>query len=112
ISLGVAGDGEREPGALEGSWKRLSFLNPARDGAVLPILHLNGAKIAGPTVLARIPPSELDAMFGGMGSDPLFVEGSDPAKLHPLMARTLDAVVGRIRKIQSDARKKGAAKAV
>jgi xylulose-5-phosphate/fructose-6-phosphate phosphoketolase len=107
----IVGDGEAETGPLATSWHSNKFLNPARDGAVLPILHLNGAKIAGPTVLARIPPSELEAMFRGMGYDPVFVEGSDPAKLHPLMARTLDAVVGRIRKIQSDARKKGAAKA-
>ena len=90
----VVGDGEAETGPLATSWHSNKFLNPARDGAVLPILHLNGYKIAGPTVLARIPREELRALFRGYGYEPYFVEGDDPAKMHQLMAATLDAVVG------------------
>jgi xylulose-5-phosphate/fructose-6-phosphate phosphoketolase len=107
----VVGDGEAETGPLAASWQSNKFLNPARDGAVLPILHLNGAKIAGPTVLARIPHEELEAMFRGFGYEPYFVEGSDPAKMHQLMAATLDAIVADLQRIRTDARKKGAAKA-
>lgn len=103
----VIGDGEAETGPLATSWHSNKFLNPARDGAVLPILHLNGYKIAGPTVLARIPKSELQALMRGYGYEPHFVEGSDPAKMHKLMASTLDKVLGEIRKIQSKARKSG-----
>jgi len=80
---------------------------PARDGAVLPILHLNGYKIAGPTVLARIPHEELRALFAGYGYEPYFVEGSEPAKVHQLMAATLDAAVADIKAIQREARTRG-----
>ncbi len=107
----VVGDGEAETGALATSWHSNKFLNPARDGAVLPILHLNGWKIAGPTVLARIPHEELEMMLRGFGYEPHFVEGSDPAAMHALMASTLDRVVADIRRIQSGARGKGAEKA-
>ena len=107
----VVGDGEAETGALATSWHSNKFLNPARDGAVLPILHLNGAKIAGPTVLARIPHKEMEAMFRGFGYEPYFVEGADPAIMHPRMASTLDKVVADLDRIRSSARKKSAAKA-
>ncbi len=107
----VVGDGEAETGPLATSWHSNKFLNPARDGAVLPILHLNGAKIAGPTVLARIPHDELEAMFHGFGYEPYFVEGSDPVQMHQLMAATLDAIVADLQRIRSASRKKGAAKA-
>ncbi len=103
----VVGDGEAETGPLATSWHSNKFLNPARDGAVLPILHLNGDKIAGPTVLARIPHEELQALFHGYGYEPYFVEGNDPAKMHQLMAATLDAVVADIKAIQKDARANG-----
>src|SRR5437660_9124443 len=107
IVAAVVGDGEAETGPLEGSWKGISFLNPARDGAVLPILHLNGYKIASPTVLARISHEELDALMRGYGYAPHFVEGDDPDKMHQLMARTLDLVIGEIKGVQADARKNG-----
>ena len=103
----VVGDGEAETGPLATSWHSNKFLNPARDGAVLPILHLNGYKIAGPTVLARIPQEELRALFHGYGYEPYFVEGSDPAKVHQLMAATLDAAVADIKAIQKEARAHG-----
>ncbi|MGB6054991.1 MAG: phosphoketolase family protein [Burkholderiaceae bacterium] len=103
----VVGDGEAETGALATSWHSNKFLNPERDGAVLPILHLNGYKIAGPTVLARIPRAELEALFVGYGYRPYFVEGDDPARMHRLMAAALDAVVGEIRAIQDEARRHG-----
>jgi xylulose-5-phosphate/fructose-6-phosphate phosphoketolase len=103
----VVGDGEAETGPLATSWHSNKFLNPVRDGAVLPILHLNGYKIAGPTVLGRIPHSELEALFIGYGYAPYFVEGDDPERMHQLMAATLDAVVADIRGIQSDARSNG-----
>jgi xylulose-5-phosphate/fructose-6-phosphate phosphoketolase len=103
----VVGDGEAETGALATSWHSNKFLNPVQDGAVLPILHLNGYKIAGPTVLARIPHAELDALFRGYGYAPTFVEGDDPMDMHPRMAAALDAAVAEIRRIQQDARKKG-----
>ncbi|MCZ8547920.1 phosphoketolase family protein [Mesorhizobium qingshengii] len=103
----VVGDGEAETGALATSWHSNKFLNPARDGAVLPILHLNGYKIASPTILARIGHEELEALFRGYGYKPYFVEGDDPQTLHQLMAGTLDQVVGEIRQIQSDARANG-----
>jgi xylulose-5-phosphate/fructose-6-phosphate phosphoketolase len=103
----VVGDGEAETGPLATSWHSNKFLNPAIDGAVLPILHLNGYKIAGPTVLARIPRDELAALFRGYGYEPFFVEGDDPLAMHRLMADTLDAVIARIRRIQHDAREHG-----
>ena len=100
----VVGDGEAETGALATSWHSNKFLNPGHDGAVLPILHLNGYKIAGPTVLARIPRDELEALFRGYGYTPYFVEGDDPIKMHQLMAATLDVVVDDIQRIQRTAR--------
>ena len=103
----VVGDGEAETGPLATSWHSNKFLNPVRDGAVLPILHLNGYKIAGPTVLARIPHKELEALFCGYGYTPYFVEGDDPKKMHQLMAATLDTVFAEIKRIQTDARTNG-----
>ncbi len=103
----VVGDGEAETGPLATSWHSNKFLNPARDGAVLPILHLNGYKIAGPTVLARIPHDELEALFRGYGYAPIFVEGSDPAAMHRRMAAALDSAAADIRRIQRDARRSG-----
>jgi xylulose-5-phosphate/fructose-6-phosphate phosphoketolase len=103
----VVGDGEAETGPLATSWHSNKFLNPVHDGAVLPILHLNGYKIAGPTVLARIPHDELEALFCGYGYKPYFVEGNDPMKMHQLMAATLEVVVADIRRIQRDARANG-----
>ena len=103
----VIGDGEAETGALATSWHSNKFLNPVHDGAVLPILHLNGYKIAGPTVLARIPRSELAELMRGYGYKPHFVEGEDPATMHQLMAETLDIVLDEIRRIQHDARQNG-----
>ena len=100
----VVGDGEAETGPLAAAWHSNKFLNPVTDGAVLPILHLNGYKIANPTVLARIPHAELEALFVGLGYRPYFVEGSDPALMHRQMATTLDAVVEEIREIQRLAR--------
>jgi xylulose-5-phosphate/fructose-6-phosphate phosphoketolase len=103
----VVGDGEAETGALATSWHSNKFLNPVHDGAVLPILHLNGYKIAGPTVLARIPREELEALFRGLGYTPHFVEGDDPMTMHQLMASTLDDVVIDIQNIQRQARTNG-----
>jgi xylulose-5-phosphate/fructose-6-phosphate phosphoketolase len=103
----VIGDGEAETGPLAASWQSNKFLNPEGDGAVLPILHLNGYKIAGPTVLARIPRAELEAYLVGVGHIPYFVEGDDPLTMHQLMAATLDRVVADIRAIQRDARTRG-----
>lgn len=104
IAACVIGDGEAETGALATSWHSNKFLNPARDGAVLPILHLNGFKIANPTVLARIDPSELDDLLRGYGYDPHYVEGDEPAAMHRMFATALDRVVARIRDIQGAAR--------
>ena len=103
----VVGDGEAETGAAAASWHSNKFLNPARDGAVLPILHLNGYKISGPTVLARIGKDDLTALFSGYGYKPYFVEGDDPEAMHLLMARTLDQVADEIAAIQTDARTHG-----
>src|SRR5271165_274584 len=103
----VIGDGEAETGPLATGWHGNKFLNPVRDGCVLPILHLNGYKIANPTVLARISHEELDALMRGYGYTPHFVEGDDPAKMHQLLARTLDLVIGEIKTIQADARQNG-----
>src|SRR5262249_6283168 len=101
----VVGDGEAETGPLAASWQSNKFLNPAIDGAVLPILHLNGAKIAGPTILSRIPESELFAYFEGMGYEPHEVAGHHPPTMHRLMARTLETVLAKIRRIQETARR-------
>ncbi len=103
----VVGDGEAETGPLAASWHSNKFLDPEHDGAVLPILHLNGYKIASPTVLARIPHEELAQLFRGYGYRPCFVEGDDPETMHQLMAGTLDRVVGEIREIQAHARGNG-----
>src|SRR4051794_16003134 len=103
----VVGDGEAETGPLATGWHGNKFLNPVRDGCVLPILHLNGYKIANPTVLARISHEELDALMRGYGYTPHFVEGDDPARMHQLLAGTLDRVIGEIKAIQADARTKG-----
>jgi xylulose-5-phosphate/fructose-6-phosphate phosphoketolase len=100
----VVGDGEAETGPLATSWHSNKFLNPVGDGAVLPILHLNGYKIANPTVLARIGRDELRSLMQGYGYTPRFVEGSDPEEMHQLMAATLDEVVAEIREIQAAAR--------
>ncbi len=103
----VVGDGEAETGPLAASWHSNKFLNPARDGAVLPILHLNGYKIAGPTVLGRMSDDEIQQLFAGYGHEPMFVEGSDPKLMHRLMADTLDTALQRIRAIQTGAREQG-----
>src|SRR5579864_1089398 len=103
----VVGDGEAETGALATSWHSNKFLNPVRDGAVIPILHLNGYKIAGPTVLARIDRSELISLLQGCGYQPHFVEGSDPARVHQEMAATVDAVIEDIRAVQERVRNHG-----
>ena len=103
----VVGDGEAETGALAASWHSNKFLNPVHDGAVLPILHLNGYKIANPTVLARIPEEELRQLFQGYGYKPYFVEGDDPEDVHQRMAETLDIIVGEIKDIQRQARDLG-----
>ena len=103
----VVGDGEAETGPLAASWHSNKFLNPARDGAVLPVLHLNGYKIAAPTVLARIPREELTALLEGYGYAPRFVEGDDPAAMHQLMAATLDEALDEIAAIQRRAREDG-----
>ena len=100
----VVGDGEAETGPLAASWHSNKFLNPVQDGAVLPVLHLNGYKIANPTVLARIPRDELRSLLEGYGYAPRFVEGSDPATMHQQMAATLDEVVGEIAELQRRAR--------
>ena len=103
----VVGDGEAETGPLATSWHSNKFLNPVSDGAVLPILHLNGYKIANPTLLARISREELDQLLRGYGWTPYFVEGHEPVPMHEAMARTLDEVLEKIRQIQTDAREHG-----
>ena len=103
----VVGDGEAETGPLATSWHANKFLNPIRDGAVLPFLHLNGYKIANPTILARITKDELRALFEGYGWKPYFVEGDDPEYMHQRMAATLDACIAEIREIQQTARQAG-----
>lgn len=103
----VVGDGEAETGPMATSWHSNKFLNPVHDGAVLPILHLNGYKIAGPTLLARIPHEELEALFIGYGYQPYFVEGDDPQLMHQRMAAVLDAALNDIRSIQIEARSNG-----
>jgi xylulose-5-phosphate/fructose-6-phosphate phosphoketolase len=109
ISLVMVGDGEAETGPLATSWHSNKFLNPITDGAVLPVLHLNGYKINNPTLLARISHEELEALFVGYGYTPYFVEGSDPASMHQAMAATLEHCVLEIRKIQQEARRSGKA---
>lgn len=108
IVAAVVGDGEAETGPLATSWHSNKFLNPVTDGVVLPILHLNGYKIANPTVLARISHDELDHLFRGYGYTPYFVEGRDPKTMHQLMAAALDAVLEDIRRIKARARRGGA----
>ena len=103
----VVGDGEAETGPLAASWHSNKFVNPQRDGAVLPILHLNGYKIANPTVLARIPESELRALLEGYGYEPVFVSGEDPEPVHQQMAATLETALDRIALIQKAARSQG-----
>ena len=105
----AVGDGEAETGPLATSWHSNKFLNPIRDGAVLPILHLNGYKIANPTVLARIPHDELESLLSGYGHKPYFVEGNDPALMHQAMASTLEQCILEIRSIQANARSTGQA---
>jgi xylulose-5-phosphate/fructose-6-phosphate phosphoketolase len=104
----VIGDGEAETGPLATSWHSNKFLNPVTDGAVLPILHLNGYKIANPTILARISREELEQLLRGYGWTPYYVEGHDPTLMHAAMAATLDTVIEEIRKIQAQAREHGA----
>jgi len=110
IAACVVGDGEAETGPLATSWHSNKFLNPVHDGAVLPILHLNGYKIANPTVLSRLDNKELESLFVGYGYKPYFVEGSDPETMHQLMAGTLDTIMGEIKSIQSEARTNGFSK--
>ncbi len=105
----VIGDGEAETGPLATAWHSNKFLNPIGDGAVLNILHLNGYKIANPTVLARIPRDELESLLVGYGHKPYFVEGSDPKTMHRQMSETLDTVIAEIRSLQSEARESGSA---
>ncbi|WP_212998215.1 phosphoketolase family protein [Winogradskya consettensis] len=104
LAIAVVGDGEAETGPLEGSWKGVSFINPEHDGAVLPILHLNGAKIAGPTVLARKARDEVRSLFAGHGYDVIEVEGDDIPGMHHRFAAALAAAWGKIKSIQDDAR--------
>jgi xylulose-5-phosphate/fructose-6-phosphate phosphoketolase len=100
----VVGDGEAETGPLATAWHSNKFLDPVTDGAVLPILHLNGYKISNPTLLARITREELEQLLRGYGWTPYFVEGHEPELMHEAMAATLDSVVEQIRKIQQEAR--------
>jgi len=108
LAVCVVGDGEAETGPLAASWHSNKFLNPARDGAVLPVLHLNGYKIANPTVLARISERELRDLLSGYGYEPRFVSGSEPAEMHQRMAQTLDEALDEIAAIQRRARDQGA----
>src|SRR5438105_1521412 len=110
IVAAVVGDGESETGPLATSWHINKFLNPARDGAVLPILHLNGYKINNPTLLARISHDELESLLRGYGYTPCFVEGSDPESMHQAMAATLEHCVETIRQVQHEARESGVPK--
>ncbi len=107
IAATVIGDGEAETGPLATGWHGNKFLNPVRDGAVLPILHLNGYKIANPTILSIIPEEELKSLLVGYGYEPFFVEGNDPSLMHPAMAETVDVCVGRIKAIWQAARVDG-----
>ncbi len=105
----VVGDGEAETGPLATAWHSNKFINPIRDGAVLPILNLNGYKIANPTILARISHEELEALFRGYGYTPYFVEGDDPDTMHQRMAATLETAIAEIRAVQQKARASGVA---
>jgi xylulose-5-phosphate/fructose-6-phosphate phosphoketolase len=107
VAVAVVGDGEAETGPLEGSWKGISFLDPVHDGAVLPILHLNGYKIAGPTVLGRASDADVGRLLSGHGYEPRFVEGDDPEHVHQALARTLDESLDAIATIQRRARAAG-----
>ena len=109
IALACVGDGEAETGPLATSWHINKFLNPIGDGAVLPVLHLNGYKIANPTLLARIPREELASLMRGYGWDPLFVEGHEPMAMHAAMAAAMDTAIGRIQQVQAEARRSGEA---
>ncbi len=108
LAVAVVGDGEAETAPLEGSWKGIRFLNAARDGAVLPVLHLNGYKIAGPTVLGRADDESIRSLLQGHGYEVHFVGGDEPMTVHRSLAATLESCVARIRSIQDDARKRGA----
>ena len=110
ISVVMVGDGESETGPLATSWHSNKFLNPITDGAVLPVLHLNGYKINNPTILARITHEELEDLFRGYGYTPYFVEGSEPESMHQAMAATLEHCVQEIRRIQEEARRSGVAR--
>lgn len=112
IAACVIGDGEAETGPLASSWHGIKFLNAARDGAVLPILHLNGYKIANPTLLGRASDEDLQQLFSGYGYEPLFVSGHEPEKMHALMAQTLDQALDKIRRYQQQARSGGEAQAI
>ncbi|HET8851764.1 MAG TPA: phosphoketolase family protein [Ktedonobacteraceae bacterium] len=107
IAVAVVGDGEAETGPLEGSWKSIKFLNPVRDGAVLPILHLNGYKISGPTVFGRDDDESVRQVIAGHGYDVHFVEGDDPMRMHQVFAETVETCYVKIRSIQADARTRG-----
>src|SRR5262249_32879104 len=107
IVAAVVGDGEAETGPLATSWHSNKFLNPVTDGVVLPILHLNGYKIANPCFLARISREELEQLFRGYGYTPYFVEGHEPEKMHQLMAATLDDIAAEIQRVRAAARKNG-----
>jgi xylulose-5-phosphate/fructose-6-phosphate phosphoketolase len=109
IALACVGDGEAETGPLATSWHINKFLNPISDGAVLPVLHLNGYKIANPTLLARIPHDELANLMRGYGWEPIFVEGSEPRAMHQAMAAAMDRAIGRILEIRAEARASGEA---
>ena len=111
IAAAVIGDGEAETGPLSAGWFSNTFINPVNDGAVLPILYLNGGKIHNPTILARRTDEELTQFFNGLGWDPIFVEGTDPEKVHPLMAAKLDEAIEKIQAIQKEARSKSAEEA-
>ncbi|MEY3930199.1 MAG: hypothetical protein RLZZ516_1909 [Cyanobacteriota bacterium] len=108
IALACVGDGEAETGPLATSWHINKFLNPVSDGAVLPVLHLNGYKIANPTLLARLPHQELASLLRGYGWEPLFVEGSEPMRMHAAMAAAMDTAIGRIQAIRREARSRSA----
>ena len=111
IAAAVIGDGEAETGPLSAGWFSNTFINPVNDGAVLPILYLNGGKIHNPTILARRTDEELTQFFNGLGWDPIFVEGTDPKEVHPLMAAKLDEAIEKIQAIQKEARAKSAEEA-
>ena len=109
IAIACVGDGEAETGPLATSWHINKFLNPLSDGVVLPVLHLNGYKIANPTLLARIPKTELSSLLRGYGWEPLFVEGSEPQAMHQAMAAAMDQVVRRLQEIRQRAQEEGGA---